>query len=102
MSEKRRYNGRSIFANILWSLLGLAIVVLLGAAMSLKHNKRCKGVNINISGLQNNFFIDKNEISDILQKLSGGTVVGKTLGSFNLAAIENTLEKNQWIKNAEL
>ena len=102
MPEKRRYNGRRIFANILWSLLGLATVVFLGAAMSLKHNKRCKGVNIHISGTQDNFFIDKNEISSILEKLSGGTLIGKTLGSFNLAAIENTLEKNQWIKNAEL
>ena len=102
MSEKRRYSGRRIFANILWSLLGLATVVLLGAAMSLKHNKRCKGVNINISGVQNNFFIDKAEINSILERLSGGSLTGKTLGAFNLAAIENTLKKNQWIKNAEL
>ena len=57
MSEKRRYNGRRIFTNILWSLMVLAIVVLLGAAMSLKHNKHCKGVSIHISGIQNNFFI---------------------------------------------
>ena len=102
MQEKKRYNGRRIFANILWSLLGLATVVLLGAAISLKHNKRCKGVNINISGIQNNFFIDKTEINGILEELSGGTLKGKTLGSFNLAAIENTLRRNQWIKNAEL
>ena len=102
MSEKRRYNGRKIFANILWSLLGLATVVLLGAAINLKHNKHCKGVNINISGAQNNFFIDKTEISSILEKLSGGTLVGKTLGSFNLSAIEHTLKKNHWIRNAEL
>lgn len=102
MSDKRRYNGRRIFANILWSLLGLATVVLLGAAMNLKHNKHCKGININISGVQNNFFIDKNEINSILEKLSGGTLIGKTLGSFNLSSIENTLKKDQWIKNAEL
>lgn len=102
MQRKKRYNGRKIFANILWSLLGLATVVLLGAAISLKHNKRCKGVDINISGIQNNFFIDKTEINGILEELSGGTLKGKTLGSFNLAIIENTLKKNRWIKNAEL
>jgi cell division protein FtsQ len=102
MFDKRRYNGRRIFANILWSLLGLATVVLLGAAMSLKQNKLCKGVNINIRGAQSNFFIDKAEINSILEKLSGGTLTGKTLSAFNLAAVENTLKKNQWIKNAEL
>ncbi|MDB5199806.1 MAG: hypothetical protein JWO92_1769 [Chitinophagaceae bacterium] len=102
MPEKRRYNSKRIFANILWSILGLATVVLLGAAISLRNNKRCKGVNINISGIQENFFIDKKEISGILEKLCGGSLPGKTLGSFNLASIENTLKKNQWIKNAEL
>lgn len=102
MSEKRRYNSKRIFGNLLWALLGFATVVLLGAAMSLRNNKHCKGVNINISGVQNNFFIDKKEISNILEALCGGALTGKTLGSFNLAAIENTLKKDQWIKNAEL
>ena len=102
MSEQKRYNSRKIFGNILWALLGLATVVLLGAAISLRNNKRCKGVNINIRGIQNNFFIDKKEISDLLEKLCNGSPAGKTLGSFNLASIENTLKKNEWIRNAEL
>lgn len=102
MSEKKSYNGSRIFANILWALLGMATVGLLGAAMSLRNNMRCKGVNINISGTQNNFFIDKNEIREILEKLCGGSIAGKTLGTFNLAMFENTLRKNRWILNAEL
>ena len=102
MPEKRRYNTKKILGNILWTLLGLATVVLLGAAISLRHNKHCKGVSINIKGAQNNFFIDKNEISTILEKLCGSKLPGKTLGTFNLSIIENILKKNQWIKNAEL
>jgi cell division protein FtsQ len=68
----------------------------------LRSNKHCKGVNINIIGVQNNFFIDKKEIADVLEKLCNGSVVGKTLGAFNLSSIETTLKKNEWIKNAEL
>lgn len=102
MEEKARYNSKKIIGNILWTLLGLATVVLLGAAISLRNNKRCKGVAITIKGSQNIFFIDKNEISAILEKICGGMLPGKTLGTFNLALIENTLKKNQWIKNAEL
>ena len=102
MSAKRRYNGRRIFANILWSLLGLATVVLLGAAMSLRSHRHCKGVSINISGARDNFFINKTEINNILEKLCGGSLPGKSISSFNLALIENTLKKDQWIKNAEL
>ena len=102
MAEKKRYNSRKIFGNILWTLLGLATVVLLGAAISLRNSKRCKGVDINITGVQNNFFIDKKEIRDLLEKLCNGMPSGKKVGSFNLASIENTLKKNEWIKNAEL
>lgn len=102
MSQNRRYNSRKILGNIVWTLLGLATVVLLGAAISLRNNKRCKGVIIQITGRQNNFFIDKNEISSILEKLCGGNLSGKTLGTFNLALIENTMRRNEWIKNAEL
>ena len=102
MAEKKRYNSKKIFGNILWTMLGLATVVLLGAAMILRNNKHCKDVDINISGAQNNFFIDKKEIGDLLVTLCNGSLTGKTLGSFNLSSIETTLKKNEWIKNAEL
>jgi cell division protein FtsQ len=102
MPDKRRYNAKRIFGSLLWALLGLATVVLLGAAMNLKDSKRCKGVNIIINGSQNSFFIDKKEINNILETLSGGSLAGKPLGTFNLSSIENILKKDQWIKNAEL
>lgn len=102
MQNERRYNGRKIVANMLWALLGIATVVLLGAAISLKHSKHCKGINIIISGAEKNLFIDKKEIGDIIESACGGGLQGKSLGSFNLSGIENTLRKNQWIKTAEL
>jgi len=102
MSEKKRYTAKRIFGSLLWASMGLATVVLLGAAMSIRNNKHCKGVSINISGVQNNLFIDKKEIYNMLEKINGGKLSGETISSFNLAAIENMLEKNQWIKNAEL
>ncbi len=102
MAQAIRYNFKRIFGNLLWALLGMGAVVLLGAAMSLRKNKHCKGVNINISGTQNNFFIDEKEIAGILENLCNGSMHGKALTTFNLAAIENTLKKNEWIKNAEL
>lgn len=102
MTEKKRYSSKRILGSLLWALLGLATVVLLGAAMSLKNSKHCKGIVINISGAQNNFFIDKKEISNIVETFCGGSVTGKTLGSFSLSSIENVLRKDLWIKSAEL
>ncbi len=102
MSENKRYSAKRILGSLLWALLGLAIVVLLGAAMNLKNSKRCKGANINIVGVQANCFIDKKEITNTLETIAGGGLKGKQLSSFNLSSIENILEKNQWIKSAEL
>ena len=102
MSNNRRHNTRKIFGNILWIMLGLATVVLLGAAISLRNHRKCSGVNIQVMGGQDNLFIDKTEIGGLLESLCGGAPAGKTLGSFNLSLIENTLMKNRWIKKAEI
>jgi len=99
--QKKRYTYRRIFGSLLWSLLGLALVILLGAAINVRNNKHCKGMYINISGNQINFFIDKKEIKNILDTVCG-EIANKKLGSFNLGLIENTLKKNQWINNAEI
>lgn len=102
MPQNKRYTAKRIFGSLLWALLGLATVILLGAAMNLKSHKRCKGVNININGIENNYFIDKKQITNTLETLCGGALAGKSLGSFNLSSIENTLKKDRWIKKAEL
>ncbi|MDQ6757861.1 MAG: hypothetical protein M3004_13090 [Bacteroidota bacterium] len=102
MQEKRRYNTKRIFGNVLWALLGMATVVLLGAAISLKHNKRCKGIMINIKGVQNNFFINKNEVNDLLEKINGGGFHGQAISSVNILKMERELQKSQWIKSALL
>lgn len=102
MSIKKGYNIKRIIGSLLWASLGLATVVLLGAAINLKSHKHCKGVSININGVENTYFIDKKEIARILETLCGGTLSGKPVGSFNLSSIENTLKKDQWIKKAEL
>src|SRR6218665_555965 len=64
--------------------------------------KTCKDVNVSITGVNNNFFIDKADVKNIIKNYTGGEPVGKTLQSFNLKDIENQLEKDTWIKNAEL
>ena len=102
MQTKKRYNYKRIFGNVLWALLGMATVVLLGAAINIKNSKCCKGVIIDIKGAQNNFFIDKNEVSNILEKLNGSGLKGKTIHSVSISQIEASLQKNKWIKNVEL
>ena len=99
MSDKKQYKYKRIIANVFWSLLGMGTVVLLGAAIDKKENKNCKGVEISITGVQSNFFIDKEQVKSILERMNGGKLTGKQLNAFSLSEMENSLLKNLWIKS---
>lgn len=102
MTTDKKYKIKKIIAVSVWSILGAGAVVLLVAAMSKKSTGKINGVEIGISGIQNNYFIDKNEVLTILEKVNGKKLDGAPLGSLNLTAMEDQLLKNDWIKSAEL
>ncbi len=99
-------NGKYIFKKILvamvWILLASGTVVLLIAAITRKNNEHCSKIEINISGVQNNFFIDKKGMISILEKTNGGRLEKKPLYTIDLALMETELQKSLWIKKAEL
>jgi cell division protein FtsQ len=86
----------------LWIVLGASVLVLLAAAINIKSNKSCKGIEIEIQGVKEIFFLDK---ADILKIVSGESVSearGKPITAFNLQKLETILEQNIWVKDAEL
>ena len=86
----------------LWIALGGATVFLLAAGIKSKEANRCKAIEINIHGVSNNFFVDKKDILNAISAMEKTDPVGKTIGSFNLKKMELELEKDVWIKSAEL
>jgi len=86
----------------LWVALGGATVFLLMAAIKSKDAQRCKGIEIVIHGVSNNFFVDKKDILNAITVSEKTNPVGKAVGSFNLKKMELELEKDVWIKSAEL
>ena len=92
----------TFFVNLLWLLVGASCITLLVAAVHSKEAKVCKGVEINISGVSNNFFIDKTDVYNIIKNFGGDSTQKKSLASIDLGRIEKALEKDVWIKNAEL
>jgi len=97
-----KLNIRKILFTIVWFSIGVSGIVLLVAAVRIKNVKTCKGIEIEISGVSNNFFIDKTDVLNIIKNYAGANPEGRGINEFNLAAIENNLEKDVWIKNAEL
>ncbi|MBK6633526.1 MAG: hypothetical protein IPG38_03650 [Chitinophagaceae bacterium] len=86
----------------LWIALGGATVFLLVAAIKTKPERLCKGIEISIHGVSNNFFVDKNDILNTIASLEKTNPVGKAMGAFNLKHLEDQLDKDVWIKSAEL
>src|SRR4026207_1584529 len=99
MSENKSYKFKRILAVMVWIMLGTGTVVLLVAAINKKDSQRCKAVKINIKEVQNNYFIDRDDINLMLEKMNLGKLKGQAINTFNLAAMEMNLEKNKWIKN---
>lgn len=101
MSLKKNHIKHLLFS-FMWLAIAACGIVLLVAAMRTKDQSRCRGIEIEISGVSNNFFIDKADVRQVLTDYCGGKLEGVPIRQFDLAAIENRLKKNVWIKNAEL
>lgn len=84
----------------LWITAGIGTVVLLGAAMQKKNHKVCKEVKIEITGAEEHMFIDEKDVLNILN--ASGEIVGKDIAAVALRQMEEELETNAWVKNAEL
>ncbi len=86
----------------LWIALGGATIFLLASGIKSKGEHSCKGVEINIHGVSNNFFVDKKDILNSITASEAANPIGKATGSFNLKKLEAELQKNVWVKSAQL
>lgn len=95
-------NIRKIFVVAFWCIAGAGVLVLLGAAMKYRNNKVCKGYKIDITGPSGELFIGKKEINDLLASAGAGKWQDRAILSFDLRRMESVLEKNVWIRDAQL
>lgn len=96
----RKYNWKKIIVRTLWLIAGIGTIVLFGAAMQTKNHKNCEDVKIEIRGAAKHMFIDEKDVKDML--VSTGFVTGKPIASLDLRFMETIVEKNPWVRNAEM
>lgn len=101
MNIFKRYNVKSILLTVMWIAIGCSTVALLVAAVHTKDIKHCKGLEIRIHGVSNNFFIDKDDVKQIISAYTGD-IAGTRIDGFNLGAMEAELKREVWIKDADL
>ncbi len=93
---------RKILFITVWLCIGGGMFTLLLAAISKKNKGLCKDYHIAIKGAYNNFFIDKKDVEQLLMNTTKGNIKGRPVASFNLHELEQMLEQNTWIEEAEL
>jgi cell division protein FtsQ len=96
----RKYNWKKIAVSALWVIAGIGAIVLLGAAIQKKNQKPCTAIKIEISGAERHMFIDEKDVMEILHTL--GKVEGSQISALNLRSMEQIVERNAWVKNAEM
>jgi len=87
----------------MWLVIGSGMLMLLIAAMDKQKKELCKGYEINIKAEKTGvFFLDQEGIGKLLKTSVNGDIKGKVKAGFNLLQMEESLEKNVWIKDAQL
>jgi cell division protein FtsQ len=93
---------KRVIATVIWSLVASGAVVLLIAATRQQAEKVCTDVVVNVKSVEGVRYISE---KNILNTISGGApeqLKGQLLKTFDLQQLESILEKNLWIRNAEL
>ncbi|TAG11420.1 MAG: hypothetical protein EAZ35_02920 [Sphingobacteriia bacterium] len=91
---------KKILVTTLWLLIVIGTMVLTGAAMHQKNNKKCAGVNIAIVGAEKHMFIDETDVLAMLNM--GGNIIGQPVQRLKLRKMESMMKQNVWVKNAEM
>lgn len=85
-----------------WIILGVSLLTLLIAAMNTKSTKPCTDVVISYKNKEGAIYTSKWQIARMLDERGLSVLKGKSVKNFDLKSMEDKLEKDPWIKNAEL
>ena len=93
---------RKVVLTIIWSMVSAGAIVLLVAATRQQSEKICEDVMVKVKSVDGVQYISEKQI---LNTISGGRpdlMKGQLIKTFDLSQLENLLEANLWIRNAEL
>ncbi|MDO9157036.1 MAG: hypothetical protein Q7U17_09185, partial [Sediminibacterium sp.] len=96
----KKLNWKKILINTAWVLSLLGVLVLLGASIRQKSNKKIKGVLVEIKGAEKHMFIDEQDVLQIVN--DPAPVIGRPIRGVQLRKLEELVKKNPWVNNAEM
>lgn len=96
----KNWNWKKILINTAWLISLVGVLVLLGASIRQKNNKKIKGVVVEIKGAEKHMFIDEQDVLQIVNQPA--PVTGRPLRGVQLRKLEELVKKNPWVNNAEM
>ncbi|WEK37732.1 MAG: cell division protein FtsQ/DivIB [Candidatus Pseudobacter hemicellulosilyticus] len=99
---KKKTHIRRMLTAGFWCLIGTGVLVLLVAAIRSRNNTSCQGYEIEILGGGDQWFMDKAAIVQVLTANGSKRLKGRPMQEFDLRQLEEKLERNVWVKDAQL
>lgn len=93
---------KKIAGRLFWITFSAGFSYLLIAAMQMSDQQKCKAVNIQIDGQSDNFFIEKTDIRRLIIQDPTINPIGQPIYRINLRLLEQTVQRNPWVKTAQL
>jgi len=93
---------RKILVLAAWFLVICGLCTLLVAANRKQRDHLCKEVRIGIKGTGEKFYIEKEDVVQLMTAAANGPLIGRPVSTVDLARLETALENNAWIGTAEL
>jgi len=100
--KRKKSKWKKLLPQVLWSLAGVALCILLVSAVQRNNQLHCKDVEIAIEGFKNEMFISDADVKALLEEEVGQKLKGCSIEKLDLRKLESVLQKDSWIKQAQL
>lgn len=93
---------KTILKSIKFILVGIVIVSVIGFANMRQSDRYVKHVKVNIDNQFQNYFIDDNDVYELIDELGKDYLLGSDLGSLDLSDIESKVKRHRFVEDAEI
>ncbi|MFM2049139.1 MAG: hypothetical protein RI955_1687 [Bacteroidota bacterium] len=91
-----------ILMSILWSMLTVGFFTLWVFAADYRKQLMCNKIDVSIDEGENKFFIDKQDVFEIIKHNGYDTLYQKKVDEINWMKLEHEIKANPWIADAQL
>lgn len=102
MAEQKTYRIPRLIKLITAMVLVAGVLILSVSAIGNKEKEKVNEIQVSIQNEQEQAFITKEKVLELLSRAAGKKVKNQSVGSLDLAMIEQKLEKFDWIRNVDM